>query len=46
MTFMNQAMVDSQLNTSAENPIIAVQINHEKNFAFVEVHFLFLIGRD
>lgn len=36
MIFFNEAMLNNGLNQEAGNPVISVQINHEKNYAFVE----------
>ena len=37
MTFFNEQMKVSGLAQAEGNPVIAVQINLDKNFAFVEV---------
>ncbi|KAL1918440.1 uncharacterized protein VTP21DRAFT_3100 [Calcarisporiella thermophila] len=34
--FFNDTMIQLSLNTTPGNPVISVQINHEKNYAFVE----------
>ena len=40
MTFFNDKMVDSKLTSAPGLPILAVQINDDKNFAFIEVHYM------
>ena len=37
MSFFNDKMVDSKLTSAPGLPILAVQINDDKNFAFIEV---------
>lgn len=42
MEFFNQQMHLSGLAQAAGNPVLACQINLDKNFAFLEVCFVFL----
>ena len=42
MQFFNEQMKLSGLAQAEGNPVIAVQINLDKNFAFVEVRFFSL----
>jgi hypothetical protein len=37
--FFNSTMVQLNITTAPGNPVIAVQINHDKNYAFVEVRY-------
>ena len=37
MNFFNEKMIDSNLISAPGAPILAVQINDDKNFAFIEV---------
>ncbi len=39
MEFFNQQMQLTGLSQTEGNPVIAVQINLDKNFAFLEVNF-------
>ena len=43
MTFFNDKMVDSKLTSAPGLPILAVQINDDKNFAFIEVHYMHIL---
>ena len=41
--FFNAKMIEAKLTTQPGNPVLACQINLDKNFAFLEVcHYLFL----
>ena len=35
--FFNEKMLSSRLTSAPGNPVLAVQINMDKNFAFIEV---------
>ena len=35
--FMNEKMHQTALVLAAGNPVMSVQVNHDKNFAFIEV---------
>ena len=37
MDYFNEKMVKSNLISAPGNPVLAVQINMDKNFAFIEV---------
>ena len=43
MSFFNDKMVDSKLTSAPGLPILAVQINDDKNFAFIEVHYMHIL---
>ena len=38
--FFNNKMQESRLSQAPGPPILAVQVNHDKNFAFLEVRFV------
>ena len=40
LRFFNDKMVESNLLAAPGNPVLAVQINMDKNFAFVEVSMI------
>ena len=40
LRFFNDKMVESNLLAAPGNPVLAVQINMDKNFAFVEVRMM------
>ena len=40
LRFFNDKMVESNLLAAPGNPVLAVQINMDKNFAFVEVRVM------
>lgn len=44
LKFFNEKMAAARLGTAAGPPILAVQINMDKNFAFVEVSFVCLLN--
>jgi splicing factor U2AF subunit len=46
MEFFNQQMQLTGLSQTEGNPVIAVQINLDKNFAFLEVSFQRIIFSD
>jgi hypothetical protein len=43
ITFFNEAMVKNRLVPEGDMPVVSTQINHEKNYAFVEVKRFFVI---
>ena len=44
--FFNEKMVESKLCSAPGNPVLAVQINMDKNFAFCEVWWGYYKGRE
>ena len=41
--FINEKMHQTSLVLAAGNPVMSVQVNHDKNFAFIEVNMLLLL---
>lgn len=40
MSFMNEMIHQAKLSTGPGDAVLAVQVNHEKNFAFLEVRII------
>ncbi len=42
--FFNAKMIEAKISTQPGNPVLACQINLDKNFAFLEVSFSNLLN--